>query len=146
MPLIKQYLYVGFNLVMIVCHACAALLCCALIIMICDTLYLVPRMPCCIAFISCAGLANWFNRLCRNTIGELLVRIFLFYYMNWLLDKIKFLFDILPYLRILNIYFPPHFFWHERAVNEVEVNEQCFCPSTVTLFLSQDWIYLYNYI
>ena len=33
-------------------------LCCALIILLCDTLYLVPRVSCCKAFISCAGLAN----------------------------------------------------------------------------------------
>ena len=54
--------------------------------------------------------------------------------------------NILPYLRTLNTYYPPHSFWHERAVNGVEVNEQCFCPSTVALFLSQDRIYLHNYI
>ena len=65
-------------------------LCCALIILICDTLHLVPR---CKASISCAGLANWFNRLCWNTIHYRIVvgeNIFILsYYMNWLLDKNK---------------------------------------------------------
>ena len=57
MRIIQLYLFVGFHLVCIVCHACAALLCCTLIFLICDTLYLVPRVPCCKAFISLVALA-----------------------------------------------------------------------------------------
>ena len=51
MQIIQQHLFVGFQFVCIVCHACAALLCCALIILICDTLYLVLHVPCCTAYI-----------------------------------------------------------------------------------------------